>query len=203
MSRLESISKSASSGRTPDGRCYSHVADYIDASGYGGIAKGGFDAAIPPAYWSEAHQFADYLNMNGNAARLGMANVQTSVANNPYKAPEGSIVVVRAGTPGTAHPTAGDIAVKGPTDHFYNGGEMGYGGSGNFPSGNDYVLGIYVPTICSGSGPAPSPSPSGGCVDCINGGGGAACADRCAGCSADCQNCVKYGGGQACASKCC
>ena len=31
--------------------------------------------------------------------------------NNPYNAPRGAIVVVKAGTPGTAHPVAGDIAV--------------------------------------------------------------------------------------------
>ena len=68
MQRLESIAQSASSGKRPDGRCYSHVADYIDQSGYGGISKGGFDAAIPSSYWREAHQFADYLNKDGNAS---------------------------------------------------------------------------------------------------------------------------------------
>ena len=34
-------------GKRPDGRCYSHVANYIDETGYGGISKNGFDAAIP------------------------------------------------------------------------------------------------------------------------------------------------------------
>ena len=37
------------------------------------------------------------------------------------------------------------IAVCDPPN-FWNGGEMGYGGSQNFPASNDYVLGIYVPT---------------------------------------------------------
>merc|ERR1719191_112855 len=92
--------------------------------------------------------FADYLNSGSNAASLKLKNIQSCVSNNPYEAPEGSIVVVRAGTPGTSNPTAGDIAVKGSGDSFWNGGEMGYGGSGNFPSGNDLVLGIFVPLQC-------------------------------------------------------
>lgn len=199
MTNLESIAKSGSVGRKPDGRCYSHVADYIDASGYGGIAKGGFDTAIPSSYWAEAHQFADYLNKDGNAARL---NLQKMSLTNPYLAPPGAIVVVRAGTPGTVNPTAGDIAVKGGGDSFYNGGEMGYGGSGNFPAGNDYVLGIYEPTICSGSGPSP-PTPGSGCQSCVLGGGGTACASKCTACGSDCINCVKSGGGKACADRCC
>lgn len=146
---LDSYAKSRSQGKNPDGRCYSHVADYIDAVGFGGINPGHFDDCIPPQYWAEAHQFADYLNTGNNAANLCLKNDQSKYSNNPYKAPTGSIVVVRAGTPGTAHPTAGDIAVAGDGDYFWNGGEMSYGGSANFPSNNDYVLGIYVPTKCT------------------------------------------------------
>ena len=134
-------------GKYPDGRCYSHVADYIDAVGYGGILKGGFDDAIPSAYWAEAHDFADYLNQGDNAAQLDLKNIMGSCGNNPYNAPEGSIVVVAAGAPGTSNPTAGDIAVKGCGDDFYNGGMMGYGGKSGFPT--QYTLGIYVPTKCT------------------------------------------------------
>merc|ERR1712070_1369417 len=152
MDIMHSVSKADSQGYSPDGRCYSHVSGYIDAQGYGGIGKGQFDASIPSQYWAEAHMFADYLNKNGNAARLGFENIQSSLNNNPYNAPAGSIVVVRAGTPGTANPTAGDIAVSdGGSGYFWNGGAMGYGGSGNFPSSNTYVLGIYVPTRCANS----------------------------------------------------
>ena len=150
MSNLESVAYKDSKGNTPDGMCYSHVADYIDSVGYGGIDKGGFDDAIPSQYWTYAYQFAEYLNTGNNAANLCLKNIQSSVSNNPYNAPSGAIVVVRAGTPGTANPVAGDIAVANPDD-FYNGGMMGYGGSSNFPSSNDYVLGIYVPTSCTGS----------------------------------------------------
>lgn len=148
MDRMKSTSKADSQGKAPDGYCYSHVSGYIDQLGYGGIPAGGFDASIPSSYWTYAHQFADYLNKDGNAARLGMQNIQSSVSNNPYNAPAGSIVVVRAGTPGTANPVAGDIAIA-DGGNFWNGGAMGYGGSGNFPSSNTYVLGIYVPTRCA------------------------------------------------------
>lgn len=112
MSNLESVSYADSRGKSPDGMCYSHVADYIDAVGYGGINKNGFDDAIPSQYWTYAYQFAEYLNTGNNAANLCLKNIQSSVSNNPYDAPSGAIVVVRAGTPGTANPVAGDIAGK-------------------------------------------------------------------------------------------
>jgi len=35
--------------------------------------------------------------------------------------------------------------VRGHGSHLYNDGEMSYGGPGNFPPGNNYVLGVYVP----------------------------------------------------------
>ena len=149
MDNLKAEAKAGSAGYSPDGRCYSHVADFIDATGYGGIQKGGFNDAIPSAYWAEAHDFADYLNTGDNAAKLGLKNISSQVGGNPYNAPPGSIVVVAAGAPGTANPTAGDIAVKGDGDHFYNGGEMGYGGAAGFPTSK--TLGIYVPTVCSGT----------------------------------------------------
>ena len=208
MEALRSVAASDSRGRRPDGRCYSHVADYIDDVGYGGIHKNGFDAAIPSQYWAEAHQFADYLNKDGNAARLGLKNLYID---NPYNAPAGSIVVVRAGTPGTANPTAGDIAVAdGSSGNFWNGGDMGYGGPSNFGPGNTYVLGVFVPTRCSsGGGPSPSPPgpPSGGCSSqcrtCVSGGGGRACASgACSECSQSCLSCIENGGGRACSSRC-
>ena len=115
---LNSYAKSDSQGKSPDGNCYSHVADYIDAVGYGGINKGHFNDCIPPAYWNYAYQFAEYLNKGSNAADLCLKNAQSSYSNNPYKAPTGAIVVVRAGTPGTANPVAGDIAVD---DEIYKG----------------------------------------------------------------------------------
>lgn len=144
MDRMYNHARANSVGYAPDGRCYFHVANFIDAVGYGLIGVNGFNAAIPSAYHAEARQFAEYLNQNNNAARLGMRRLNLD---NPYLAPRGAIVVVRAGTPGTAHPTAGDIAIATGYGLFYNGGEMGYGGSQNFYPGNTYVLGIYVPNI--------------------------------------------------------
>jgi hypothetical protein len=41
---------------------------------------------------------------------------------------------------------------------------------------------------------------SSACCDCITGGGGEACADRCTSCSSACQTCVKYDGGEGCIS---
>jgi len=199
QSRLLSTAKANSEGKSPDGYCYSHVADYLDAVGYGGIDKGGFDNAIPSAYWSYAYQFAEYLNQGSNAANLCLENVQKKYNNNPYTAPAGTIVVVRAGTPGTANPVAGDIAVVGSGGHFYNGGEMGYGGSQNFPLSNNYVLGIYAPTACHGScsgGCSPD------CASCLHYGGGKACLDRCAGCSDACITCIQNGGGAGCEDRC-
>ena len=134
--------------------CYTHVADYIDATGYGGIKPGGFNNAIPPAYYQYARDFADYLNQGSNAAKLCLKNIKSECGNNPYNAPAGSILVVRPNSPGTANPVAGDIAVVGGGGTFWNGGAMGYGGSANFPPGNDFVLGIYVPTACAANCPS-------------------------------------------------
>jgi hypothetical protein len=60
-----------------------------------------------------------------NAEKHGLKRLNIS---NPYDAPPGAIIVV-----------------KGPGDAFYNDGNMGYGGRQNFPPGNSYVLGVYVP----------------------------------------------------------
>ncbi len=136
MANLERVARAASNGKRPDGYCYMHVWNFITRSGYGNMPSEG----IPDSHAAEARMFAEYADRN--LSRLGLRKL---AIDNPYKAPAGAIVVVRAGTPGTAHPTAGDIAVASGDGRFWNGGSMGYGGSGNFPSGNRLVLGIYVP----------------------------------------------------------
>ena len=226
MDGLLAVAKRMASGKKPLGRCYEHVADYIDRAGYGGIKEWGFNAAIPPAYWPEAKDFAVFLNKNGNAARLGLENLKVSEGlTNPYDAPPGAIVVVRHGTPGTRHPTAGDIVVKGKGSKMYNDGEMGYGGPQNFPKGNTFVLGIYVPTRCHGgkepeaaavassaARPTNVPSPHSefasdppqhaaaakACHDCVGNKGGKACDGACRRCGQACVACVQGGGGKAC-----
>jgi LAS superfamily LD-carboxypeptidase LdcB len=138
---LLEVARRNSVGKRPDGRCYQHVANYIDQAGFCGIKKNGFNAAIPAGYYLYAKNFAEYLNQGDNASRLGIVKLPID---NPYRAPAGSIVVVRPNSPGTRHPTAGDIVVADGKGNFYNGGEMGYGGSQNFPPGNNYVLGVYA-----------------------------------------------------------
>ena len=100
-----------------------------------------------------AHDFADWLNRS--PSHLKAAGLTRLKIDNPYDAPAGAIIVVRAGTPGTHHPTAGDIVISGGHGRLFNDGEMGYGGPGNFPRGNNYVLGVYVP---SGAADAESPA---------------------------------------------
>ena len=141
MQSMLNRAKKDSVGRRPDGRCYSHVAGYLDNEKYGKLGQN-FNATVPSTHYAEARQFAEYMNQGNNADKAGLRRLNID---NPYDAPPGSIVVVRAGTPGTAHPTAGDIAIRGDGNAFYNGGEMSYGGPGNFPPGNKHVLGIYVP----------------------------------------------------------
>jgi SH3-like domain-containing protein len=123
------------------GRCFEYVWRYLAASGYGLINDPGDAPDMPSAY---ARNFAEYMNENGNAARWGLQRLAIA---NPYDAPVGAVVVVAAGSPGTAHPTAGDISLAAGGGVFINDGPaMGYGGSrAAFTSGGGRVLGIYVP----------------------------------------------------------
>jgi D-alanyl-D-alanine carboxypeptidase len=138
-------------GNRPDGKCYEHVADYIDAVGFGKIGGSGNPnvSTVFSGYTSEAHEFADFLNQNGNASKYGLINLLDANPNmSPYQAPAGSVVVVSAGSPGTRHPTAGDISVADGKGSFYNGGEMALGGASSWngsKAGGGKVLGIYVP----------------------------------------------------------
>ncbi|MFL5357562.1 peptidoglycan-binding protein [Archangium sp.] len=134
MEALLHVAQQGSAGRRPDGLCLKHVGDFLDRTSYGKIGHG----AAPRL--PMAKDFGNWLNAHYKEKGLKKLNLD-----NPYKAPPGSIVVVRAGTPGTHHPTAGDIVVVGRNGHFYNGGEMGYGGSQNFPKGNHHVIGIFAP----------------------------------------------------------
>jgi hypothetical protein len=142
--------RQASEGKSPDGLCFTHVADYIDAVGFGKL--GGPNGKLVGSAMSEAgvstseaRNFSEFLDKDGNAEKYGIRKL--GGITNPYDAPAGSIVVVAAGSPGTAHPTAGDIAVAGGGGKFYNGGNMSYGGSkeGWTSRGGGRVLGVYVP----------------------------------------------------------
>ncbi|MEW5855601.1 MAG: peptidoglycan-binding protein [Myxococcota bacterium] len=136
MRNLVQRALAGGAGRRPMGWCLKRVQDYLQAGHYGGIG-GGKMPRLP-----YARNFAEYLNEGRRYARMGLRKLNID---NPYKAPPGSIVVVRPGTPGTSHPTAGDIVVAVGGGRFINDGEMGYGGPQNFPKGNNYVLGVYAP----------------------------------------------------------
>lgn len=138
MQGLMEAAIAGSGGKRALGWCYREVWGYIQQQGYGKMPA----VDIPGEYSRFARHFADFANQGDNAAMLGIKRLPID---NPYEAPAGAIVVVRAGTPGTSHPEAGDIAVAAGDGRFLNDGEMGYGGPEHFPPGNDYVLGIYVP----------------------------------------------------------
>jgi uncharacterized protein YraI len=140
MRRIVPFADANNSGASR-GRCFQYVWNYLWRSTYGLIDQYNDAPDMPSA---EARNFAEYMNRNGNAARWGLQRLSLS---NPYDAPRGAIVVVAAGTPGTAHPTAGDIAIAAGNGRFINDGpNMGYGGSRQaFINGRGRVLGIYVP----------------------------------------------------------
>ena len=139
-SRLLSIARSASIGRRPDGLCYKHVCEFLVAChGYGKIIDP--YTQFPSGDLPVAHDFADL--MNTASERYGLIKLSVT---SPYDAPSGSIVVVAAGSPGTANPTAGDISVADGKGNFYNGGAMSYGGrAGWAASPRAELLGCYVP----------------------------------------------------------
>lgn len=139
--RMLSISRSQSAGRRPDGRCYYHVCQFlVQCNGYGKITNP--YKQFPASALPEAHNFADFVNSTG-PQRWGLEKLSI---HNPYDAPPGAIVVVAAGSPGTAHPTAGDIAIADGNGAFYNGGLMGYSGkSGWANSKSARLLGAYIP----------------------------------------------------------
>jgi peptidoglycan hydrolase-like protein with peptidoglycan-binding domain len=124
------------------GRCFEYVWKYMtsNGTGYGKIRNFNDAADMPSAY---ARNFAEYMNANGNAERWGLRKLNIT---NPYDAPKGAIVVVAPGSPGTSHPTAGDIAIAAGNGRFVNDGpNMGYGDPASFLRNGGRVLGVYVP----------------------------------------------------------
>jgi peptidoglycan hydrolase-like protein with peptidoglycan-binding domain len=136
MRDLMAAAQRNSGGKRPQGWCLREVGDILQKVDYGNIGRG------KAPRFPLARNFAEWLNKPGMADKMGLRKLNIK---NPYDAPPGSIVVVRPGSPGTRHPTAGDIAISMGGGRFLNDGEMGYGGRGRFPPGNDYVLGVYVP----------------------------------------------------------
>jgi hypothetical protein len=139
MSRLESVADNVAS-RRPHGGCYAAVKRHIsNAGGYGNIRNIYTDRRFS-SFQGYAKDFAHCVDQD--PARFGLEKLSVS---NPYDAPLGAIVVVAPGSPGTHHPTAGDITVRGPGDAFYNDGAMNYHGRAAWPPRHGGVLGVYRP----------------------------------------------------------
>jgi hypothetical protein len=140
MTRIVSYADAHDSGSS-DGRCFQYVWGYLYQSGYGTIDSY-YDA--PNMSSAEARNFAEYFNVKSNADSYGLQRLPLT---NPYDAPVGAVVVVAAGSPGTRHPTAGDISIAAGGGRFINDGpNMGYGGSASyFATHGGRVLGIFVP----------------------------------------------------------
>ncbi|HEV7554680.1 MAG TPA: peptidoglycan-binding domain-containing protein [Kofleriaceae bacterium] len=139
MQKLVAAASSVLSKR-PLGKCYVGVKHHIaNAGGYGNIHNIYADTKrFTPQ--GAAHDFADVVNRD--PAKFGLERM--SIAN-PYDAPEGAIIVVAAGSPGTHKPVYGDISVRGPGNEFYNDGLMGYHGPKAWPPARGGVLGVYKP----------------------------------------------------------
>ncbi len=134
----------ASDGVRPGGKCYKAVKDYMMKTGYGKMAVGKCRSMIPMKYQHMAHQFHDYMQTEEGPEKLGLKQIP---ATTPFDAPPGSLVVVAAGSPGTSHPTAGDITIAAGDGKFYNDGTMRYRGKKSWPPAKGGLLGVYVPDI--------------------------------------------------------
>ncbi|HET9627333.1 MAG TPA: peptidoglycan-binding protein [Kofleriaceae bacterium] len=140
-SKMLGIARSGSAGKRPDGRCYYHICQFLILCGGYGKIKNPY-TQFPSGDLPYAHDFADLMNAGGST-KFGLDKLAMA---SPYDAPAGSIVVVAAGSPGTSHPTAGDISVADGSGGFFNGGAMSYGGrAGWAASPRAKLLGVYVP----------------------------------------------------------
>jgi len=122
------------------GKCFEYVWRYLTTSGYGNLHDYEDAPDMPSA---EARNFAEYMNANGNAAKWGLRRLPIDL---PHDAPPGAVVGGAAGSPGTSHPTAGDIAIAAGGGRFVNDGpNMNYGPRASFKNDGGRVLGIYAP----------------------------------------------------------
>jgi hypothetical protein len=125
------------------GRCYEYVYRFLTRTGLGKIQPG--QDILPPGktYRKLAHQFADFLNKDDNAHKLGLRKLDIK---NPYDAPPGAIVVVAAGSPGTFDAKAGDISIAAGNGLFINDGpRMNYKDPDKFLANGGVLLGAWVP----------------------------------------------------------
>lgn len=144
MARIVEYARNNNTGRS-GGMCFNAVWGYMTSSGYGNLNDWN---DLPEMGDDEARHLSEYLN--GAQSRLDEAGLQridnslTPPITNPHdpRIPDGAIIVVSAGSTGTAHPTAGDVVVKAGDRFINDGPNMNYGTRETW-RGN--ILGIYIP----------------------------------------------------------
>ncbi|MBU1105874.1 MAG: hypothetical protein KKB51_04320 [Candidatus Riflebacteria bacterium] len=129
-----------------NGQCFNAVWEYLTRSSYGKLANW---EDLPAMESGEARNFAEYLNASAkNLEEAGLKRIDTALTppiTSPHdpRIPNGAVIVVAAGSTGTAHPTAGDIVIKAGEGRFVNDGpNMDYGTADTW-QGN--LLGVYIP----------------------------------------------------------
>jgi len=146
MSALVQHARANHSGASR-GRCMEYVWRYMTTSGYGKLDNWG---DLPRMDGALARGLPDYLNASpAHLKEAGLQRLDTATSpriTNPHdsRIPPGAIIVVAPGSTGTAHPTAGDIVVKGtrPGEFINDGPRMNYGSQGSW---HGRILGVYVP----------------------------------------------------------
>ncbi len=129
-----------------NGQCFNAVWGYLTSSGYGNLKSWG---DLPNMGSDEARQFAEYMNKSSeNLSEAGLQRLDTAFnppITSPHdpRIPKGAVIVVAAGSYGTAHETAGDIVIKAGEGRFVNDGpNMDYGTASNWTG---KLLGVYIP----------------------------------------------------------
>jgi hypothetical protein len=127
-------------GEKATGLCLNAVMEVLDGNRFPGHKV--------PNPLTEAYQFAEKVDAK-EPGYYGLEKIKAPSSGpgtvDLTAVPPGAIIVVAAGAPGTSHPTAGDISIKGNgKDEFFNDHAMSYGDATKFPAGK--LLGIYVPT---------------------------------------------------------
>ncbi|MEW6711415.1 MAG: hypothetical protein AB1403_16440, partial [Candidatus Riflebacteria bacterium] len=128
-----------------NGYCFNAVWGYLSNSGYGKIRAWGDLARMKSGL---ARYFADYMNAGqANLDEAGLQRLDTALkppVTNPHdsRIPKGAVIVVAAGSTGTADPVAGDIVIKGDGRFINDGPNMWYGTRETW---RGKLLGVYVP----------------------------------------------------------
>jgi len=129
-----------------NGDCFNAVWGYLTSSGYGNFKSWG---DLPGMGSDEARHFSEFMNRSSaNLDEAGLQRLDTAFnppITSPHdpRIPKGAVIVVAAGSYGTAHPTAGDIVIKAGEGRFINDGpNMNYGTASTWTG---KLLGVYIP----------------------------------------------------------